>query len=138
MIGVLVVTHGSIGEALLTSATQILGNPQPQTATLSVWRQDDPDDLVLRARELLDTLDAGDGVLVITDIFGATPGNVVSRLLEDGKVEGVSGASLPMLLRVLTGRNGSKENKLRAAVERALSGGAEGVIHMNTDRCLDA
>jgi PTS system mannose-specific IIA component len=137
MIGVLVVTHGSIGEALLTSATQILGDTQPQTATLSVWRQDDPDDLVLRARELLDALDAGDGVLVITDIFGATPGNVVSRLLEDGRVEGVSGASLPMLLRVLTGRNGSKENKLRAAVERALSGGAEGVIHMNTDRCLD-
>jgi PTS system mannose-specific IIA component len=133
MIGVLVVTHGSIGEALLTSATQILGNAQPQTATLSVWRQDDPDDLVLRARELLDTLDAGHGVLVITDIFGATPGNVVSRLLEDGKVEGVSGASLPMLLRVLTSRNGS----LSAAVKRALSGGAEGVVHMNTDRCLD-
>ena len=137
MIGVLVVTHGSIGEALLTSAAQILGNPPAQVATLSVWRQDDPDDLVLRARELLDSLDAGDGVLVLTDIFGATPGNVVSRLLEDGKVEGVSGASLPMLLRVLTGRNGSKENKLRAAVERALSGGAEGVIHMNTDRCVD-
>lgn len=137
MIGVLVVTHGSIGEALLASATQILGNAQPQTATLSVWRQDDPDDLVLRARELLDTLDAGDGVLVITDIFGATPGNVVSRLLEDGRVEGVSGASLPMLLRVLTSRNGSKENKLRGAVERALSGGAEGVVHMNSDRCLD-
>jgi PTS system ascorbate-specific IIA component len=134
MIGVLVVTHGSIGEALLTSATQILGNPQPQTATLSVWRQDDPDDLVLRARELLDSLDAGDGVLVITDIFGATPGNVVSRLLEDGKVEGVSGASLPMVLRVLTSRNGS----LAAAVRRALSGGAEGVVHMNSDRCLDA
>jgi PTS system mannose-specific IIA component len=134
MIGVLVVTHGSIGEALLTSATQILGNAQPQTATLSVWRQDDPDDLVLRARELLDTLDAGDGVLVITDIFGATPGNMVSRLLEDGKVEGVSGASLPMVLRVLTSRNGS----LAAAVSRALSGGAEGVVHMNSDRCLDA
>ena len=134
MIGVLVVTHGSIGEALLTSATQILGHAQPQTATLSVWRQDDPDDLVLRARELLDTLDAGDGVLVITDIFGATPGNVVSRLLEDGKVEGVSGASLPMLLRVLTSRNGS----LAAAVKRALSGGAEGVVYMNADRCLDA
>jgi mannose PTS system EIIA component len=134
MIGVLVVTHGSIGEALLTSASQILGKAQPQTATLSVWRQDDPDDLVLRARELLDTLDAGDGVLVITDIFGATPGNVVSRLLEDGKVEGVSGASLPMVLRVLTSRNGS----LAAAVSRALSGGAEGVVHMNSDRCLDA
>jgi mannose PTS system EIIA component len=135
MIGVLVVTHGSIGEALLTSASQILGASPQQVATLSVWRQDDPDDLVLRARELLDGLDAGDGVLVLTDIFGATPGNVVSRLLQDGKVEGVSGVSLPMLLRVLTGRR--KEGHLAAAVQRAISGGAEGVVHMNDDRCLD-
>jgi PTS system mannose-specific IIA component len=134
MIGVLIVTHGDIGTSLLTSANQILGGAQEQVATLSVWRADEIDDLVLRARELIEGLDAGDGVLVLTDIFGATPGNVVSRLLEDGRVEGVSGASLPMLLRVLTGRNGS----LTAAVQRALSGGAEGVVHMNTDRCCDA
>jgi PTS system ascorbate-specific IIA component len=134
MIGVLIVTHGSIGEALLTSATQILGVSPQQVATLSVWRQDDPDDLVLRARELLEGLDAGEGVLVLTDIFGATPGNVVSRLLEDGRIEGVSGVSLPMLLRVITDRNGS----LSDAVQRALSGGAEGVVHMNSDRCCDA
>jgi len=130
----MLVTHGEIGSALLESAAQILGDAQRQTATLSVWRQDDPDDLNLRARELLEGIDAGDGVLVLTDIFGATPGNVVSRLLEDGKIEGVSGVSLPMLLRVLTGRNGS----LKAAVQRAVSGGAEGVVHMNSDRCLDA
>lgn len=134
MIGVLIVTHGDIGTSLLTSANQILGGPQQQVATLSVWRADEIDDLVLRARELIEGLDAGDGVLVLTDIFGATPGNVVSRLLEDGRIEGVSGASLPMLLRVLTGRNGS----LAGAVQRALSGGAQGVVHMNTDRCCDA
>jgi PTS system ascorbate-specific IIA component len=134
MIGVLIVTHGEIGTALLSSATQIIGRPQPQVATLSVWRQDDPDDLVLRARELLEKLDGGDGVLVLTDIFGATPGNVISRLLEDGRVEGVSGVSLPMLLRVLASRNGS----LKAAIQRAMSGGAEGVVHMNQDRCCDA
>ena len=134
MIGVLLVTHGEVGKALLASAAQILGDAPAQALTLSVWRQDDPDDLVLRARELLEQLDAGDGVLVLTDIFGATPGNVASRLLDDGHVEGVSGVSLPMLLRVLTGRNGS----LADAVQRALSGGAEGVVHMNSDRCLDA
>ena len=132
MIGVLLVTHGEIGTALLASATQILG-PQRQVATLSVWRQDDPDDLVLRARELMDQIDAGDGVLVLTDIFGATPGNAISHVLDDGHIEGVSGISLPMLLRVLTGRNGS----LPAAVKRALTGGAEGLVHMNSDRCLD-
>ena len=134
MIGVLIVTHGEIGTALLHSATQILDADQPQVATLSVWRQDDPDDLILRARELVEGIDAGDGVLILTDIFGATPGNVVSRLLEDGRIEGVSGVSLPMLLRVLTSRNGS----LPAAVQRAKSGGADGVVHMNQDRCCDA
>ena len=134
MIGILLVTHGEIGTALVTSAAQILGTTPKQVATLSVWRHDDPDDLVLRARELLETIDAGDGVLVLTDIFGATPGNVVSRLLQDGHVEGVSGLSLPMLLRVVTGRNGS----LSGAVQRAMTGGAEGVVHMNTDRCCDA
>lgn len=134
MIGVLIVTHGEIGTSLLESTGQILGGRPPQVATLSVWRQDDPDDLVLRARELMEQIDAGHGVLILTDLFGATPGNVVSRLLHDGRVEGVSGVSLPMLLRVLTGRNGS----LAAAVQRALSGGAEGLVHMNTDRCCDA
>ncbi len=133
MIGVLIVSHGEIGTSLLASAAQILGGTPKQVATLSVWRQDDPDDLVLRARELMEGIDAGDGVLILTDIFGATPGNVVSKLLVNGKVEGVSGVSLPMLLRVLTGRNGS----LSAAVQRALSGGSEGLVHMNSDRCCD-
>jgi PTS system ascorbate-specific IIA component len=134
MIGVLIVTHGEIGTALLHSASQILGSPPPQVATLSVWRQDDPDDLVLRAQELLQGIDDGEGVLVLTDIFGATPGNVVSRLLQDGRIEGVSGVSLPMLLRILSKRTGP----LSAVVQRALSGGAEGVVHMNSDRCCDA
>jgi PTS system ascorbate-specific IIA component len=134
VIGVLIVTHGEIGTSLLDSASQILGARPQQVATLSVWRQDDPDDLVLRARELMEQIDAGQGVLILTDLFGATPGNVVSRLLEDGRVEGVSGVSLPMLLRVGTSRNGS----VAAAVQRALSGGSEGLVHMNTDRCCDA
>lgn len=134
MIGILIVTHGEIGTSLLDSATQILGARPAQVATLSVWRQDDLDDLVLRARQLMEGIDAGQGVLILTDLFGATPGNVVSKLLQDGRVEGVSGVSLPMLLRVVTGRNGS----LAAAVQRALSGGTEGLVHMNTDRCCDA
>src|SRR3954454_13862049 len=134
MIGVLIATHATIGESLLASASQILGGMPPMVATLGVSRNDDTEDLTLQAQELLDALDQGEGVLVLTDIFGATPGNVMSRLLEDGPIEGVSGLSLPMLLRVLTSRNGS----LGGAVRRALSGGAEGVVHMNSDRCLDS
>jgi PTS system ascorbate-specific IIA component len=131
MIGVLVISHGAIGETLLASAEQILGAQQAQVATLGVSRADDPDKVLARARGLAARLDSGAGVLVLTDMFGATPCNVASRLLADGHVEGVSGVSLPMLVRVLSGRNGS----LPAAVQRALSGGAEGVVHMNRDSC---
>ncbi len=131
MIGVLVVSHGTIGAALLSSAEQILGARQARVAALGVSRGDDPDKVLKRARVMLARLDEGSGVLVLTDMFGATPCNVASRLLADGRVEGVSGVSLPMLVRVLSGRNGS----LPAAVQRAMSGGAEGVVHMNTDSC---
>ena len=131
MIGVLIITHGAIGETLLASAEQILGAQQAQVAALGVSRNDDPEAVLARAREFARRLDDGSGMLVLTDMFGATPCNVASRLLADGRVEGVSGVSLPMLVRVLSARNGS----LPAAVQRALSGGAEGVVHMNTDSC---
>jgi mannose PTS system EIIA component len=131
VIGVLVISHGAIGETLLASAEQIIGARQAQVATLGVSRSDDPEKVLARARSLAAQLDSGAGVLVLTDMFGATPCNVASRLLADGRVEGVSGVSLPMLVRVLSGRNGS----LPAAVQRALTGGAEGVVHMNTDSC---
>ena len=131
MIGVLVISHGAIGETLLSSAEAILGAKQARVATLGVSRSDDPDKVLARARQLAAQLDDGTGLLVLTDMYGATPCNVASRLLADGRVEGVSGVSLPMLVRVLSGRDGS----LPAAVQRALSGGAEGVVHMNTDSC---
>ena len=131
MIGVLLISHGAIGETLLASAEAILGAKQARVATLGVSRSDDPDKVLARARQLAAQLDEGAGLLVLTDMFGATPCNVAARLLADGRVEGVSGVSLPMLVRVLSGRDGS----LPAAVQRALSGGAEGVVHMNTDRC---
>ncbi|HEY4638252.1 MAG TPA: PTS fructose transporter subunit IIA [Burkholderiales bacterium] len=131
MIGVLVISHGAIGETLLASAAQILGAPPAQAAALGVARGDDPEAVLERARALAARLDGGAGLLVLTDMFGATPCNVAARLLADGRVEGVSGVSLPMLVRVLSRRDGS----LAALVQRALSGGAEGVVHMNSDSC---
>jgi len=131
VIGVLVVSHGDIGAALLASAEQILGAKQARAAALGVARGEDPEAVLARARELAARLDDGSGLLVLTDMFGATPCNVAARLLADGRVEGVSGVSLPMLIRVLSGRNGS----LPGAVQRALSGGADGVVHINSDRC---
>ena len=138
MIGILIISHGTLGESLIHCASHMLNKRPPRLRQIGVTAQDDPLQLVPQARKMIKDLDEGDGVLVLTDIFGATPGNVVSRVLEDGRIEGVSGVSLPMLLRVLTSRNGASKDALGAAVQRALSGGAEGVVHMNQDRCLDA
>ena len=134
MIGVLVLTHGAAGEQMLATAKQILGNTTMRSAAIGVDPDADPQTVLERARSLVQQLDDGAGVLVLTDMYGATPGNVAAQLLADGRIEGVAGLSLPMLVRVLSGRNGG----LAAAVQRALSGGAEGVLHMNQDCCRDA
>jgi len=70
-------------------------------------------------------------VLVLTDVYGATPGNIAMRLLEKGRVEGIAGVNLPMLVRALTYRN----EPLARVVEKALAGGVAGVLHMNAERC---
>ena len=134
MIGVLLLTHDGLGAALVASATHMLGRAPGNLREIGVSGRDDPEAIFERVRAALRELDSGDGVLVLTDIYGATPCNVASRMLERGRVEGVSGVNLPMLLRVLTYCGGG----LEALVEKARSGGTEGVVHMRDDCCSDA
>jgi PTS system ascorbate-specific IIA component len=131
MIGILIVAHGAFGEALIHSASHVLGKRPMRVRQVGVTVHDDPEAILPQARDLVRQLDQGDGVLVLTDIYGATPGNIALKLLVPGKVEGVSGVNLPMLVRALTYR----EKGLAKVVEKALSGGTEGVIHMTTDTC---
>ncbi len=131
MIGILIVSHGAFGEALIHSASHVLGKRPLRVRQVGVTVHDDPEAILPQAQELVRQLDEGDGVLVLTDLYGATPGNIALRLLEPGKVEGISGVNLPMLIRALTYR----ETGLEAVVAKALSGGTEGVVHMTNDSC---
>jgi len=131
MIGILIVSHGAFGEALIHCASHVLSKRPSLVRQLGVTVHDDPEAILPQAQELVAQLDVGAGVLVFTDILGATPSNIATRLLVPGKVEGVSGVNLPMLIRALTYR----DKGLAVAVEKALSGGTEGVIHMTTDSC---
>jgi PTS system ascorbate-specific IIA component len=96
---------------------------------LSVAATDDPLRLLPAARELVAQLDSGSGVLVFSDIYGASPCNLVGKLLKPGKVEGIAGVNLPMLVRAFTYRT----RDLETMVKRAVSGGCEGVLHLNVD-----
>lgn len=134
MIGVLILAHDELGAALLASASHMLGRVPENVRTIGVSGKDDPETILARGRTAVRELDSGAGVLVLTDIYGATPCNVATRLLVRGRVEGVSGVSLPMLLRVLTYCGGG----LEVLVEKARSGGTEGVVHLHDDRCSNA
>ena len=131
MVGILIVAHGAFGEALIHCASHVLGERPPQVLQLGVTMDDDPEAILPQAEELVKQLDQGQGVLVFGDILGATPCNVATRLLVPGRVEGISGVNLPMLIRALTYR----EDALASVTEKAISGGVAGVVHLNTDAC---
>lgn len=126
MVGILIVAHGTLGESLIQCLSHVMGGRPPQIMQIGVGVHDDPQWVLQQAQQQLAQLDQGDGVLVLSDIYGATPCNIVCRLLLPGRVEGVAGVSLPMLVRALTYRN----EPLLMVVEKALSGGQEGVLHI--------
>ena len=126
MIGILLVSHGAFGESLIHCASHVLGKRPLYVRQLGVTVHDDPDEILPTAEDLIRFLDQGQGVLVMTDIYGATPSNIAMRLLRPGRVEGIAGVNLPMLIRALTYR----EEPLETVLAKALSGGTEGVIRM--------
>jgi len=126
MIGILIVSHGAFGESLIHSASHVLGKRPLFLRQLGVTVHDDPDAILPVAEDLIRFLDQGQGVLVLSDIYGATPSNIAVKLLKPGKVEGAAGVNLPMLIRALTYRN----EPLESLLEKALSGAIEGVMRM--------
>ena len=126
MIGILIVSHGAFGESLIHSASHVLGKRPLYVRQVGITVHDDPDALIPVAEDHIRFVDRGGGVLVLTDIYGATPSNVAARLLRPGRVEGIAGVNLPMLIRALTYR----EEPLDVVVAKALSGGTAGVIRM--------
>lgn len=126
MIGVLIVAHGTLGESLIHCASHVLGRRPMRVRQLGITIHDDPDTLLPQAQDLIAHLDDGSGVLVLTDLYGATPANLVARLLVPGRIEALAGVNLPMLIRALTYR----ERSLGEVLEKAASGGRDGVMQV--------
>src|SRR5690606_11815179 len=101
-VGVLLVTHPGVGPALLGVATELLRHLPLRAEAFEVPYEGDPDALLPAASAALRRVDGGDGVLVLTDVYGATPANLAARVARLGTpVRRVSALSLPMLLRVM-------------------------------------
>ncbi len=126
MIGILIITHGTLGESLIHCASHMLNKRPPRLRQLGVTAQDDPVLLLPQARAMVHDLNDGHGVLILTDMYGGSPSNIAAKLVRPGKFEAVAGVNLPMLIRALTYRDKS----LQTIVTKAVSGGCEGVMRV--------
>ena len=125
MIGLVLVGHAPFAETLKTCASHVYGQAPDRVAVVDVAADADTATELVRARAAVDAVDGGDGVLVLVDLFGATPGNIAAQLVEPGRVEVVAGANLPMLLRTLCYR---PSGTLATIAEKAIGGGASGIM----------
>lgn len=128
-VGILLITHGNVGAVLLQSAIEVLGVCPLQTTTLSAPVDCDPDWVLKEASEAANRLNTGDGVLVLTDLYGSTPSNIACRLHEQHSVRVVSGVNLPMLIRVLN----YPGMDLDELTHKAVTGGRDGVLTCNIE-----
>lgn len=129
MIGILLITHNGLGDSLVDCVRHVMGNVSPNLKVLSILADDDPQSKEDEGLELMAQLDTGEGVLVLSDLIGATPCNIGRRLFQTGRAIGVAGVNLPMLLRAV----GDSRKPLAEVAQRALEGGRECIVLMDGD-----
>ena len=100
MVGVLVVTHGKLAHELLETTRIIVGKNSDHLIPISVGWNDDMADVQKTITSAISKADQGDGVLILTDMFGGTPSNISLSFLSD-KVEIITGVNLPMLIKIV-------------------------------------
>ncbi len=104
MIGIVLVTHGDLGRSLTDTAGLILGDKPEDLISLTIDIKEDPDNLRKKIKRSIAKVESGNGVIILTDMFGGTPSNLSYSFLEEGKVEVISGVNLPILLKAVTSR----------------------------------
>ena len=133
-VGILLITHGDIGDALLRTAVDVLGVCPLSTLALSAPPGCNPEEIYTQARQALGELDSGDGVLVLTDLYGSTPSNIACRLRRLAHVRVIAGLNLPMLIRILN----YPDLDLDELAHKAVTGGRDGVLTCNIEGSPDA
>ena len=118
MVGVVLVTHPNLGEEFIRSAELICGK-LPNLATVSIETRKGGDELRREIAEAIRSVDSGEGVLILTDMFGGTPSNMSLAFLSEGRVEVVTGLNLPMLIKISNCREGRSLPELAKMVRDA-------------------
>ena len=128
-VSLLIVAHTPLGQAVLDAAVGTLGRNPINTGVLDIVRDTEPDIAIIQAQRLVEELDEGDGVLVLTDIYGSTPSNIACSLLQRENIRIVTGLNLPMLIRVMNYAN----LDLPSLTAKAFTGGHDGILQREPD-----
>lgn len=123
-IGLLIITHNNTGKDLLLSAINMFGRCPLKVQTIEVLDDSNLDQLKARASQLVEQLDSGDGVLVLADMYGSTPGNVATALYQENKTNVLAGVNLPMLARIFN----YAQLDLSGITDAAITGGQKSII----------
>ena len=118
MIGLVLVTHGRLAREFIEAMEHVVG-PQRNVADVCIGPEDD---MELRRQQIIDSVarvDEGDGVVLLTDMFGGTPSNLAISVLDQGKVEVIAGINLPMLIKLASVRASEPLKKAVAAAQEA-------------------
>lgn len=129
MVGILLVTHNGLGDSFLDCVKHVLGEVPSNLKALSVLAADDPQKKLVEGQTLIKELDTGAGVLILTDVYGATPSNIGRQLCRAERVMGVAGVNLPMLLRSVC----CTAVTLPELAEAAINGGRDCIVQMNDE-----
>ena len=130
MIGILLITHGELGKSLIECATHVLGDKPKFLDSLTIENDCAHENMYKEISEKINRLNQGDGVLILTDIFGATPCNIITKIIEPGKVNAIAGVNLSMLIRSISYRHESFDTLITKAIE----GAKNGIIHIQSNQ----
>lgn len=123
MIGILIVSHCDLGRELLNAAEFIMGKIDGVDA-MAITETTGTERLIKAIQDKADALDTGDGVIILTDMFGGTPSNLSLSFLKEGKIEVLTGVNLPMIISIIQNRS---THKLSTLAEKALEAGKSGI-----------
>ena len=118
MIGIVIVTHSRLGEALIEAAEFIIGGRSKALVSVSIDINQSAEKLRNNIQEGIKKVDKKDGVLILTDMFGGTPSNLSYSFLEEGRIEVLSGVNLPILIQAINTREKQELSKLVASLEK--------------------
>jgi PTS system mannose-specific IIA component len=118
MVGILIVSHGRLAEALITSVQFLVGSLQ-KIRGVSIWPKDKGKEVRDRIQREIKEVDDGDGVVILTDVLGGTPTNLSISFLEKEKVEVVTGVNMPMLLTLSSYRKGRSLREIGKLVKKS-------------------